>query len=113
MEHVTGIKGVLVVDVVARRPYRHLEVYGEEFQLSWNGTADSLVEFDVKNKKTITYTFENASEHVEGYASFITENQYRDEIKAFLTQIKDPTKNATWDFERDAIILDIIDQIEA
>lgn len=113
LEHETGAKGVFAVDVVARKPYRHIDVYGENLQLFWNGTADSLMEYDIEAKQEKQIQFEEASEHVEGYAAFITENPYREEINAFLAQVADPTKKPAWDFEKDTELLKIIDQIEA
>lgn len=113
IEHETGAKGVFAADVVARKPYRHIDVYGENLQLSWNGTADSLIEYDIEAKQERQIQFEDASEHVEGYAAFITENPYREEINAFLAQVADPTQKPAWDFEKDIELLKIIDQIEA
>lgn len=113
LEHENGIKGVFAVDVVARKPYRHIDVYGETLQLSWNGTADSLYEFDIENKQEVNITFEDASEHVEGYATFITENPYREELNAYLKQISDCNFHPAWDFEKDKTVLDWIDKIEA
>lgn len=113
IEHESGAKGVFAVDVVARKPYRHLDVYGEDFQITWNGTPDSLVEYDITTKEDKCYTFEDASEHVAGYASFITENQYRDELNAFLAQIANPRAVPAWTFEKDFELLKVIDQIEA
>ena len=113
LEHESGAKGVFAVDVIARKPYRHIDVYGEQLQLSWNGTADSLNEFDVENKKDVNITFDDASEHVEGYAAFITENPYREELNAYLKQIADKSFTPAWDFEKDKAVLDIIDKIEA
>lgn len=113
IEHESGTKGVLAVDVVARKPYRHLDVYGEDFQLTWNGTADSLSEYNIDTKEESIYEFEDASEHVEGYAFFITENPYREELNTFLDKIKDPSFQEAWNFEKDKIILDWIDKIES
>lgn len=112
IEHESGAKGVFAVDVVARKPYRHIDVYGEQLQLSWNGTADSLNEFNIEEKKDVIIELTDASEHVEGYAAFVTENPYREELKAFLKQIADSTYEPTWDFEKDKAILDWIDVIE-
>lgn len=112
MEHEGGTKGVFAVDVVSRKPYRHIDVYGEGLQLSWNGTADSLVEYDIEGKRDVNVRFDDASEHVEGYAAFITENPYREEIKAFLRQIKERDCKPEWDFERDRAVLGLIDRIE-
>ena len=113
LQHSSGAKGVFAVDVVARKPYRHIDVYGEEMQLSWNGTADSLVEYDIESKTDNSISFSDASEHVEGYAAFITENPYREELNAFLKQIEDRTFRPAWDFEKDKTVLNLIDHIEA
>ena len=113
IEHEGGVKGVFAVDVVSRKPYRHIDVYGEELQLSWNGTADSLTQYNIETKKEETITFEDASEHVDGYAAFITENPYREEINAYLRQIRDTSYQPAWDFEKDKAVLDAINNIEA
>ena len=113
IEHENGNKGVLAADVVTRKSIRHIDVYGETFQMSWNGTADSLTEYDVENKVEHHIEFEEASEHVEGYAAFVTENPYREELNAFLAQIENPQNKPAWDFEKDLEVLKVIDQIEA
>ena len=113
IEHENGNKGMLAVDVVTRKSIRHIDVYGETFQMSWNGTADSLTEYDIENKIEKKIEFEDASEHVEGYAAFITENPYREELSAFLAQIENPANLPDWNFEKDLEILKVIDQIEA
>lgn len=111
--HENGTKGVFAVDVVSRKPYRHIDVYGEHLQLSWNGTADSLNQYDIENKQDINISLEDASEHIEGYAAFVTENPYREELNAYLKHISDSNSVPAWDFEKDKIVLDWIDKIEA
>ncbi len=101
------------MDVVARKSGRHIDIYGEQLHLSWKGTADSLNVFNIKEKKNETVTFDDASEHVEGYAAFVTENPYREELNSFLKQIADRNYTPVWDFGKDKAVLDIIDQIEA
>ena len=113
LEHEGGHKGVLAVDVVTRKSIRHIDVYGERFQMSWNGTADSLTEYDIENKEVKNISFDDASEHVEGYAAFITENPYREELNSFLAQIANPQQKPAWDFGKDLAVLKVIDQIEA
>ena len=113
IEHEYGHKGVFAVDVVARKSGRNIEIFGEQLHLSWNGTADSLKIFNIEEKKDEVVSFDDASEHVEGYAAFVTENPYREELNAFLKQITDRTYIPAWDFEKDKVVLDIIDQIEA
>lgn len=113
LEHENGTKGVFAVDVVSRKPYRHIDVYGEQLQLSWNGTADSLNQYDIENKQDINISLDDASEHIEGYAAFVTENPYREELNAYLKQIADNNYAPAWDFEKDKTVLDWIDKIEA
>ena len=112
LEHENGHKGIFAVDVVARKPYRHIDVYGEQFQLSWNGTSDSLFEYNIAEKKEINVKMNDAAEHEEGYVAFITENPYREELKSFIKLITDKTYDPVWDFEKDKTILDLIDKIE-
>lgn len=113
LEHENGHKGIFAVDVVARKSGRNIEIFGEHLHLSWNGTADSLKVFNIEEKKDEVISFDNASEHVEGYAAFVTENPYREELNSFLKQIKDRNFVPAWDFEKDKVVLDIINQIEA
>lgn len=113
IEHDSGAKGVFAVDVVTRKPIRHIDIYGENLQISWNGTPDSLIEYDPESKTENKILLENASDHVEGYASFVTENPYREEIEAFFRQIENPDSVPLWDFSRDQDLLKIIDGIEA
>lgn len=113
LEHESGAKGVFAVDVVARKPYRHIDIYGEEFQLSWNGTADSLYEYNINGRQNEKIQLSDASEHMDGYAEFITENPYREELNAFFRLISDRAFMPAWDFEKDKVILELIDRIEA
>ena len=112
LEHEGGHKGIFAVDVVTRKSIRHIDVYGEHFQISWNGTTDSLTEYDIERKELKTISFDDASEHVDGYADFITENPYREELNSFLKQIENPSIKPNWDFEKDLVLLGIIDEIE-
>lgn len=112
LEHKSGHKGVFAVDVVSRKSGRNIEIFGEHLHLSWNGTADSLKIFNIEEKKDEVVSFDDASEHVEGYAAFVTENPYREELNSFLKQISDRSYSPAWDFEKDKVVLDIIEQIE-
>lgn len=113
IEHENGHKGVFAVDVVARKSGRNIEIFGEQLHISWDGTADSLKVFNIDEKKDEIVLFDDASEHVEGYAAFVTENPYREELNSFIKQVTDREYTPAWDFEKDKVVLDIIDQIEA
>lgn len=113
LEHESSSSGCFAVDVVARKPYRHLDIYGEFFQLSWGGTSDTLVVYDVEQKKEVYVDIQNSSEHVDGYVKYITENQYREELNSYLRQISDPSFVPFWSFEQDKKVLEWIDIIES
>lgn len=112
VEHESGAKGTLAVDVMARKAVRHFELYGENIYLTWNGTPDLLMQYDIEAKQEKKISFEDASEHEEGYAAFISENPYREEIRAFFEQVEKGVE-PKWDFERDKHVLQVIDKIEA
>ena len=112
LEHETGAKGVFAVDVMTRKPIRHIDVFGEDLLLSWNGTADSLQKYNFETKEMQQIVFEDASEHVEGYAAFITENPYREEINTFLAKVKDSSYSVPWNFDNDLILLNVISEID-
>lgn len=111
IQHESGAKGILAVDVVSRKAVRKLEVYNEDMYLTWNGTPDSVVEYDFNKKNDVQKSFED-TEHREGYAAFITENPYRKEIIEFLNIVNGSKKDCKWDFERDYDVIKIIDKIE-
>lgn len=112
LQHRSGAKGALAIDVMSRKASRRLEVYGEDTYITWNGTPDSLMEFDIETQKERFVTFEKVGEHHEGYADFIVETPYEEEIKSFFNLVMNPDTPCLWDFERDRAVLTLIDQIE-
>ncbi len=110
--HESGAKGVFAVDVVSRKATRHLEVFGETLHLTWDGTTDSLYEYDYRDtKKNVQVKIDEVAEYVEGYADFVTENPYRAEINTFFEQVQNGVV-PEWDFEKDKVLLSWIDKIE-
>ena len=109
--HENGSQGTFNVDVVSRKAVRKFEVYGEELYLTWNGTPDSMVEYDYENKKDVKIPV-GEFEHLDNYAAFITENPYRDEITNFINLINGSDSSSKWSFEKDQSILKVIDEIE-
>ncbi len=112
LEHASGAKGVFAADVVSRKAVRHFEAYGEHLHLSWDGEPETLFDYDIDARQDRPVLLEDASEHVEGYASFVTENPYREEIDAFLRQMAEPDYRPAWDFDKDGTVLGWIDEIE-
>lgn len=111
LEHETGAKGVFAADVVARKAVRHFEVYGEDLHLTWEGTPETLLGYELKKKEDVQLLADLTTEHIEGYSNLIDENPYRDELQAFLDAVI-KGKQPMWDFEKDLTLLKVIDKIE-
>lgn len=109
--HETGIIGTLVVDVATPRTGRTLELWQENFCVTWKGTPDTLEEYNTITNKMETVTLYDEVESLDGYHDYIIENAYYDELVNFLCTVigKDTPK---YSFEKDASILKIIDRIE-
>ena len=111
LEHETGAKGVFAADVVARKAVRHFEVYGEDLHLTWDGTPETLLGYDIHKKEDDQLLADLTTEHIEGYSNLIDENPYRDELQAFLDAVIKGSQ-PMWNFEKDLSLLKIIDKIE-
>ena len=112
LEHENDNKGVLIVDVVSPKAVRKLEIYSEDKYISWNGTPDTLIEYDKSNKRDVSYCLYDDVDKVEGYSELIVENAYEEEIRAFFNAIRGDKKDILHTFEKDKEILKLIDDIE-
>lgn len=111
IKHSTGIIGTLQVDVVSRKTIRELHVFGENIDLSWNGTPETLYELDLvdKNQKQICVYKEYT--HQEGYAKNIIEDAYLEELKNFINYLEGK-ELPLYSIELEKYILSLIDLIE-
>ena len=112
VEHESGHKGMLSVDVVSRKAVRNLEIYGEDLYLSWDGSAEGLKMIDIEKKKEESILLYEKVDQLNEYSKFVVENAYYDEIVSFFDVVSNDAK-PIYDFEKDKIILDLIDRIEA
>lgn len=113
IEHESGSKGQISVDVVARKAMRRLEVYNENLQIFWNGTPDSLETYNIEKRCTEHVDTYSAVENDLNYCENIIENAYMDEIAAFFECIRNGDISlARHHFSRDKEILDFIDKLE-
>ena len=110
--HESGSKGVLIVDVVSPVAVRKLELYKENNYVSWNGTPDSLMEYNAEKDSVEYVQLHEAQEHRDGYRAFVVENAYRNEIKEFISIIKE-NRVPKYGFEQDLEVLQLIDTLEA
>lgn len=112
IRHKNGNKGSLIVDVVSPVAVRKLEIYGEGTYLSWDGTPDSVAEYDSDSKKLVSVSLIEQAEHMEGYSAFVVENAYKNEIREFFNVVEGNAR-AQYSFEQDLKVLKLIDMIGA
>ena len=112
LQHKNGNKGSLIVDVVSPVAVRKLEVYSEGAYISWNGTPDSVAEFDMNTKNLVPVTLSEKAEHMNGYSAFVIENAYKNEIREFF-DVVNGAATAQYGFEQDLEVLKLIDKIGA
>ena len=113
IKHKNGNKGILAVDVVSRKAVRNLEIYGENLYLTWDGTPSGLNVYNYEKKvdENINLYTDNVDKQ-EGYAAFVIENAYKNELETFIDMIngRDAARHT---FEEDYKILSMIDEIES
>lgn len=112
MEHENGNSGVFVCDVIASNAVNYLEVMGEKIYIRWDGTPETLLFFNNDSEHMEVLKSYDSIEHVDGYANIINEDQYREEIKAFLDWIFE-NKIPLYSLNDDRYTLDLIDSIES
>ncbi len=112
LEHESGHKGMLAVDIVSRKAVRNLEVFGENLYLSWDGSPEGLKMINIEVKKEENIMLYEKVDQLDQYSKFIVENAYYNEIVAFFDAITNNIE-PIYNFKKDKIILDLIDRIEA
>ncbi len=112
LKHENGNKGMLIVDVVSPLAVRKMEIYTEGSYLSWNGTPETLCEYDNNRKELVQVQYKEKSEHYEGYKDFIVENAYKNEIRDFFDVVC-MGKEPIYGFEKDRNVLNLINGIGA
>lgn len=112
LEHENGNKGILAVDVVARKAMRRLEIFNENVQIFWNGTPSSLVEYNYEKREDVLIkTYDDVMKD-KNYCDNIIENAYMEEIDAFLTWVNGDKDKVKYSFKDDYETLKIVDAIE-
>lgn len=84
LEHESGHKGMLAVDIVSRKAVENLEVLGEYLYLSWDGSAEGLKMVDIDKRKEENILLYEKVDQLDQYSKFVVENAYYDEIASFL-----------------------------
>ena len=111
-KHNSGSSGYIGLDLVSRVPIRNLRIYGEFDYIKWQGTPNSLEFYNIHEKSFENPNLKAAINKQEDYADFIVEDAYLDEIKYFLTMVKENKVNDT-NNRKLLEILKLIDDLEA
>lgn len=111
-EHENGNKGIFLVDVICRAAVRELLIYSENLHLLWNGTPNSLRQYNIEKKVMEEIKTYHEIEKDHNYADSIIENAYLDELKVFFDIITDRQSLEKYTFEDDKYTLQLIDRIE-
>lgn len=111
LEHESGTTGCLMVDVVMPKAGRRFEMWQENFCVSWEGTPDTLFEYDIEAKKMEPISVYEHFDHEDGYNHSIVEDAYYEELVNFIEVIQGKGK-PRYSFEQDKKILELIDKIE-
>ncbi len=111
IEHKTGAKGTLAVDIVSRKAVRNLEIFGEELYLTWDGSGDGLYDYDIEAKEDRKVGLYDEVDHQEGYNKSIVENAYFKEVETFFSYIEEKTR-PEYGFAEDKKTIEWLDIIE-
>lgn len=112
IQHENGHKGMLAVDIVTRKPVRNLEIFGENLYLNWDGSPMGLNNYNFTTKTMDNIALYTQIDQLENYSRTVVENAYFHEIEAFMNYVNNDT-SPLYTFERDKIILELIDRIES
>ncbi len=85
VKYENGVRGTLLIDVIARKPFRTLRVLGSEGVLEWERFDYAIKIFTAKDKKTRTLAVPKGNPE-KGYVN--EEEMYIEEMKAFLRAVK-------------------------
>lgn len=112
VKHTSGIIGTLSVNIVSRVAKRELEVIGEETQLEWKGTPDSLKAWSHEAKEMEEVALYETFEHQSGYAKNIIEDAYLEEVKEYIGLLRGDIKETKYSFYQDKKVIDWINTFE-
>ncbi len=109
--HEGGCKGMYCQDIVSRKGLRRLEVFSEKLHIFWDGTPDTLSEYDIESKALKPVRLYDDVVQDGRYNANIIENAYSDEIAAFFDYVEKGVE-PPYTFAEDTHTLAVVDEIE-
>lgn len=111
LEHNSGNRGCIAVDIVSRKATTYLEIIGEDVHIKWDGTPNGLIKYNFETKSFETVHVYDSFEQNENYAATIIEDAYAEEVKCFFKYLSDLDK-PLYSISSDKQTLMLIDTIE-
>jgi len=111
LEHESGNRGVMIIDVVSRKAISSLEIVGEKLHLFWDGTPSGLKKYNIDTKSLESIKLYDSFEHNQNYSSNIIEDAYLAEIVCFFDLLSG-VGNPLYSLNDDIQTLELIDKIE-
>ncbi|MGM9967102.1 MAG: Gfo/Idh/MocA family protein [Rummeliibacillus sp.] len=111
IEHESGVIGCLLIDIVTPNVGRKFEMWQEHFCILWEGSPDTLLEYNETLKKMIPVVVCASYEHEKDYNHSIVEDAYYDELTNYIEVVKGE-REAKYSFEQDKKVLALINEIE-
>lgn len=112
LRHADGTAGSLTVDCVSRKAVRNLRISGEEGTILWEGNSQSLRYLPPSGEPVHPLFEEKELERQAGYAEFISESPYLDELRHFFRLVSGETAERGYSYTRHREILGLVDQFE-
>ena len=112
LRHADGTAGSLTVDCVSRKAVRNLRISGEEGTILWEGNSRSLRYLPPSGEPVHPLLDEKELERQAGYAEFISESPYLDELRHFFRLVSGETAERGYGYARHREILRLADELE-
>ena len=112
LRHADGTAGNLTVDCVSRKAVRNLRISGEEGTILWEGNSRSLCYLSPSGEPVHPLLQEKELERQAGYAEFISESPYLEELRHFFRLVSGETAERGYSYARHREILRLADELE-
>lgn len=112
LRHSDGTAGSLTVDCVSRKAIRNLRISGEEGSILWEGNNQSLCFLPPSGESFHPLLEETELERQIGYAEFISESPYLEELRHFFRLVSGETTDREYGYARHRGILQLVDELE-
>lgn len=110
--HENGNVGNININIVKRKAERRLEIMNENILINWNGTPETLEEYEISNKKFSKINLYNEVIKNSENPAFIVEDAYKEEILTFLKSVREGKNYGLYNYEKDLNIINLIQEIE-